>query len=301
MAGHRVAQVWYSRRVDFSIITPSFRSGSWLKLCIASVADQQGVSHEHIVQDAGSDDGTLAWLTQDLRVTAFVEKDEGMYDAINRGLRRARGELLAYLNCDEQYLPGTLLAVKEFFAAHPEVEMVFGDALIVNERGEFMAYRKVVCPSMPHVWVSHLPVLTCATFFRRSLLERHGLYFDSKWRDVGDAVWMLRALEKNVRMAVLRRYTSVFTRTACNMNFLPNAIREKRQLRATAPVWMRALKPLWVARHRLLKWRQGCYQQAPFTYEIYTQTTPDRRVAFHVQKPVFQLVSPTSLAGERCS
>jgi len=81
--------------MDFSIITPSFRNGPWLKLCIASVADQQGVSHEHIVQDAGSDDGTLEWLTDDSRVRAFVEKDSGMYDAINRGLRRAQGDFNA--------------------------------------------------------------------------------------------------------------------------------------------------------------------------------------------------------------
>ena len=90
-----------------SIITPSFRSSAWLKLCLASVADQQ-VELEHIVQDAGSDDGTLDWLPQDRRARVFVEKDQGMYDAINRGLRRASGDILAYLNCDEQYLPGAL-------------------------------------------------------------------------------------------------------------------------------------------------------------------------------------------------
>src|SRR5258708_40267565 len=93
--------------IPISIITPSFRSSAWLKLCIASVADQR-VSLEHIVQDAGSDDGTLDWLPQDRRVQLFAEKDQGMYDAINRGLRRANGDILGYLNCDEQYLPGTL-------------------------------------------------------------------------------------------------------------------------------------------------------------------------------------------------
>src|SRR5262245_24738716 len=108
----------------FSIATPSFRSSSWLKLCIASVADQKGVSFEHIVQDAGSDDGTLDWLPKDPRVQTFVEKDSGMYDAVNRAWRRSRGEFLSYLNCDEQYLPGALAAVAEFFQAHPEVDIV---------------------------------------------------------------------------------------------------------------------------------------------------------------------------------
>src|ERR1044071_161951 len=109
-----------------SIITPSFRSSRWLKLCIPSVADQ-GVEHEHIVQDACSDDGTQDWLPGDPRVIAVVEKDRGMYDAVNRGLRKASGEILAYLNCDEQYLPGALQAVEKFFQTHPDVDMVFGD------------------------------------------------------------------------------------------------------------------------------------------------------------------------------
>src|SRR5712692_3814278 len=111
----------------FSIITPSFRHSAWLKLCIASVADQHGVEVEHIVQDAGSDDGTLDWLPRDLRVKAFVEKDAGMYDAVNRGFRRATGDILAYLNCDEQYLPGALKAVHDFFAEHPAADAVAAD------------------------------------------------------------------------------------------------------------------------------------------------------------------------------
>lgn len=75
----------------FSIITPSYRSGRWLKLCIPSVADQEGVDFEHIVQDSCSDDETREWLPGDPRVTAVIEKDSGMYDAVNRGFRRATG------------------------------------------------------------------------------------------------------------------------------------------------------------------------------------------------------------------
>ena len=73
------------RALTFSIVTPSFRNSAWLKLCIASVADQRGVAVEHIVQDAGSDDGTQDWLRTDSRVQAFIEPDQGMYDAVNRG------------------------------------------------------------------------------------------------------------------------------------------------------------------------------------------------------------------------
>src|SRR5712671_6013241 len=153
----------------FSIITPSFRSSAWLKLCLASVADQ-AVAVEHIVQDAGSDDGTLDWLLHDQRAKVFVEKDQGMYDAINRGLRRSTGDILAYLNCDEQYLPGTLPAVEEFFRTHPQVDVLFGDIVFVNARGAYIGHRKVQTPLLYHTWTCHLSTLSCATFFRRRIV-----------------------------------------------------------------------------------------------------------------------------------
>jgi glycosyltransferase involved in cell wall biosynthesis len=132
--------------MKFSIITPSFRNSAWLKLCIASVADQAGVAMEHIVQDAGSDDGTLDWLPRDPRVQAFIEKDGGMYDAVNRGYRRATGDILAYLNCDEQYLPGALATIRDFFAAHPRVEVVLAGSLITDGEGKYVCHRHALTP-----------------------------------------------------------------------------------------------------------------------------------------------------------
>ena len=114
--------------MKFSIVTPSFRNSRWLKLCIASVANQQGVELDHIVQDSCSDDGTQDWLPHDKRVQAIIEKDGGMYDAVNRGYRRAQGDILAHLNCDEQYLPGALKTVHDYFESHPRVEVVLAGA-----------------------------------------------------------------------------------------------------------------------------------------------------------------------------
>src|SRR2546429_80118 len=124
-----------------SIITPSFRNSRWLKLCIGSVADQ-GVEHEHIVQDSCSEDGTQDWLASDPRVKAFIEKDQGMYDAVNRGLRRAQGEILAYLNCDEQYLPGALSSVVDYFQKNPATEIVFADTVVVGPQGQYICDRR---------------------------------------------------------------------------------------------------------------------------------------------------------------
>lgn len=271
----------------FSVITPSFNPSPWLPLCIASIADQS-VDVEHIVQDAGSTDGTLDWLTRDPRVSAFVERDRGMYDAVNRGLRRARGEILSYLNCDEQYLPGCLQAVGTFFESHPEIDVLFGDCVVVNSDLEYLFHRKVQVPSKYHTWVSHLPVLTCATFFRRSVLDEHQLFFDPGLRDVGDAEWMLRLLKKGLAMAALHEFTSVFTMTGENMSAKPNAVRERLALRASAPFLARTLRPLLVLEHRLRRLAGGIYSQRPFSYSIYTHGSAEQRMSFDVTRPEFR-------------
>ncbi|MDB6123738.1 MAG: hypothetical protein JWQ71_2731 [Pedosphaera sp.] len=269
-----------------SIVTPSFRNSEWLKLCIASVADQ-GVKAEHIVQDAGSDDGTQDWLPHDTRVRAFIEKDKGMYDAVNRGLKRAEGDILAYLNCDEQYLPGALSGVINFFERHPRVDVVFGDFVVVNGDGDYSFHRKVQTPLKYHTWVSHLSTFTCATFFRRRLIDE-GFLFDPNFRDVGDGEWMLRLLKRGTRMAVMRQFTSAFTMTGVNMSTRPNARREAAELFNSAPLWARKMRPMLIWQHRLRRLLGGIYQQKPFSYAIYSQASPQQRLVHKVDQPKFK-------------
>jgi glycosyltransferase involved in cell wall biosynthesis len=270
-----------------SIITPSFRNSDWLRLCIASVADQ-GVDVEHIIQDAGSDDGTLEWLLQDKRVLVFVEKDDGMYDAINRGLRRASGDVLAWLNCDEQFLPGALDSVVEFFKNNPQVDVLFGDIVFVNSRGEYTGHRKVQTPLLYHTWTCHLSTLSCATFFRRRVVFEHGEFFDPRLRASGDGEWMVRLLRRRVRMAALSRFTSVFTLTGDNMSRKPNSLREARELHRTAPAWARVTKPLIILYHRLRRLAGGMYSQPPFSFSLYTRNSPARRELREVLQPTIR-------------
>lgn len=276
----------------FSIVTPSFRSGKWLRLCIPSVADQgPGVLLEHIVQDACSDDETATFLPDDSRVTAVIEKDRGMYDAVNRGYRRARGEFLAYLNCDEQYLPGALEKVASFFDAHPSVDVVFADTLVVGKTGEYVCYRRAIAPRIAQSWIGNsLNILTAATFVRRGVFHKRGLWFDDTLKDVADAVWVRELLRARVKVGVLREFTSVFTDTGDNMNLKPNAQREKEELLAAAPAWMRAGRPLILAHNRLRRIWHGAFRCDPHDYSIYTSTSPAKRVTFQASAPTSRWV-----------
>lgn len=271
--------------MQFSIITPSFRQSDWLKLCIASVADQ-GVELEHIVQDAGSDDGTLDWLPNDPRVKAFVEKDSGMYDAVNRGLRRASGEILAYLNCDEQYLPGALHGVWDFFSTHPDVDVVFGDVVVVDPNGEYLYHRRMQTPLLYHTWTCHLSTLSCGMFFRRRVVFERNELFDSKWRDSGDADWMVRLLRRKSKLAALGTFTSVFTQTGANMSAAPNARRENRLLAKSAPQWAQFFRPAFILHHRLRRLTGGMYRKQPFSYAIFSRRDMTQRQMKDVIRPV---------------
>ncbi len=270
--------------MKFSIVTPSFRNSHWLKLCIASVADQPGVAVEHIVQDSCSDDGTQDWLPRDPRVQAFIEKDGGMYDAVNRGYRRATGDILAYLNCDEQYLPGGLKAVHEFFEKNPRVEVALAGSIVTDGDGKYICHRHLMVPHAQGVWF-RFPILTSSIFIRRQVISERGIFFDPRWRDLGDFHWVLALMKNRVPMAVCDAFTSVFADTGENMNLKPNAIREKTETDAMIPPWIRALKPAWIVQHRLRRLAAGHFNLQPMSYEIYTRQSPERRVKFDVPKP----------------
>jgi glycosyltransferase involved in cell wall biosynthesis len=270
--------------MKFSIVTPSFRNAQWLRLCIASVADQQGVEWEHLVQDSCSDDGTQDWLPGDRRVRAFIEKDGGMYDAVNRGYRRATGDLLAYLNCDEQYLPGALKAVHDFFAAHPGVEVALAGTVVTNAQGQYLCHRHLMVPHPCGIWF-RFPILTSSVFIRRRVIHERGIFFDTRWRDLGDFHWVRALMQNRVPMAVCDTFTSVFTDSGENMNLKPNAIREKNETAAMTPGWVRALKPVWILHHRLRRLAAGHFSLPPTAYSLYTLSSPDRRVTITVPKP----------------
>lgn len=270
--------------MDFSIITPSLRNLQWLKLCVASVADQKEVSLEHIIQDAGSDDGTAKWVLHDSRAQLFSEEDEGMYDAINRGFARASGEILAYLNCDEQYLPGALSAVRKYFMQNPHTDVLFADTVVVDATGGFICCRKSMIPVKHLCWINS-SVITSSIFLRRRVIDDLNIHFDTRWRCIGDMFWIMDMVRNNLSMDTLRFFTSTFTETGTNLDQTETADREKRQKREMTPRWIRSMSFAFRQYHRWRKLIHGLYYQAPFDYMIYTLANPEKRQRFSVEAP----------------
>lgn len=279
--------------MDFTIVTPSFRQLEWLELCIASVADQGGVGVEHIVQDAGTEgfEGFSKKMAEKwpnrpgYRRIMVSEPDQGMYDAVNRGLRRGTANLCAYLNCDEQYLPGALEKVVAYFKRHPDTEVLFAGVLIVDDHGNLISARKPVRLSLPHVATCHLPNFTCSMFFCRRMVDAEGAWFSSCWRDCADALWVMERLKRGTPLGRIMDFTTAFTDTGANMNLSPNAIREARKIRESAPAVWRWLKPLWVTMHWLGKLLDGAYWPQPLRYALHIADSEKARTTFFANSP----------------
>lgn len=118
-----------------SVITPSFNQGKYIKATIESVLSQNYPNLEFIVVDGGSTDETVNILKSYGNKLKWVsKKDRGQSHAINKGLKMASGELLAYLNSDDVYLPGTLKYVGEYYASHRS-DWITGDCDLIDENG----------------------------------------------------------------------------------------------------------------------------------------------------------------------
>jgi glycosyltransferase involved in cell wall biosynthesis len=272
--------------MKFSVVTPSFKQPDWLRLCLASVADQRGdVEVEHIVQDNCSGDTVNAVVAGFPGTRLISEPDKGMYDAVNRGLKASTGDICSYLNCDEQYLPGALASVAAFFEQHPEVDVLFANCILVKPDGSYLCSRPALSPSYYHTRTCHTSIFTAATFSRRRVFAEKNHYFDTNYRDLGDCVWVVGLFDKKIRFHALDFSTSTFTDTGENMNLRPNARREWKQLREATPAWMRSLARLWSTIHRLRKLISGHYSLKPFSYSIFTLSNPKARTTFRVEKP----------------
>jgi glycosyltransferase involved in cell wall biosynthesis len=226
-----------SSKMDFSIITPSYNMFSFLRRCVASVADQKGISLEHWIIDSVSTDGTTEWLSQNNQLNSVIEKDNGMYDGINRGFCRANGKYLAYLSCDEQYLPDTLYYVKDYFESHPETDILFGDSLVVDPECKLLAYRKGYPPRWWYIAASHLYVYPCSMFLRRRIVDA-GLKFKDYLKDVGDQEFVVRLLRYGYRATHISRYLAAFTITGNNRSSGKNARREAEDIAESFPKWI---------------------------------------------------------------
>jgi glycosyltransferase involved in cell wall biosynthesis len=176
-----------------SIVTPSFNQAAFLPATLESVLSQDYDRLELLVMDGGSTDGSVAILEAqtDPRLTWISERDRGQSHALNKGMARAHGDILTYLNSDDLLMPHTVAFVVDYFEAHPEVDLLVGDCLYIDSAGRSL---KIV-PGHPFDLAGALTggsfLLQPGAFWRRRATERIG-HFDEQLHYTMDLDYWLR-------------------------------------------------------------------------------------------------------------
>lgn len=194
-----------------SIATPSFRQGQYIERTMLSVLNQKYPNLEFYVQDGGSTDGTLEVLKKYGHVISGwnSEKDNGQSHAINMGLRRTTGEIMAWLNSDDLLMPGTLYAIADYFARHPDVDVVYGNRLLIDEND--MEIGRWILPGHDAAalsWVDYVPQETM--FWRRRIWDKVGGQVDESFRFAMDWDLLVKFRDAGARFAHIPSFLGAF-------------------------------------------------------------------------------------------
>lgn len=216
-----------SRPRDFSplitIVTPSYNQAKFLPRTINSVLEQEYPRLEYIVQDGGSNDGSVDILRQfGTRLTRWHSaRDRGQANAINLGFAGTTGSIMAWLNSDDLLLPGALSYVTHYFEKHPDVDVIYGSRYILDERD--LEIGRWMIPAHDDDFLRYVDFVPQETlFWRRELWDRVGGQVDESFDFAMDWDLLLRFQAAGAKFACLPRYLGAFrvtdnTKTSKNM------------------------------------------------------------------------------------
>jgi len=164
-----------------SIVTPSYNQAAYLEIAIRSVLEQDYPHIEYLVADGGSTDGSAEIIQKYADRLAWwaSEKDEGQADGANKGFRRAKGEIVGWLNSDDVYHPGAIAGAVAAFEANPEAGLVFSDVDSIDGSGELINVMRFGPRSLEDLMAFKI-ISQPGVFMRRALLEQVG-YLDPQY------------------------------------------------------------------------------------------------------------------------
>jgi len=209
---------WYAKTIcrvmpspSISVVTPSYNQGVFLERTIHSVLDQNYQPLEYIIQDGGSDDNTLEILDRYRSELTHVDsiEDRGQAHALNMGFSHSHGEIMAYLNSDDLLMPGSLAYIAEYFATHPDVDIVYGHRILIDENDKEIG-RWILPPHDSSIlaWVDYIPQESL--FWRRRIWEKVGSSIDESFHFAMDWELLLRFQQVEGRMVRLPRFLGAF-------------------------------------------------------------------------------------------
>ncbi|QNK74323.1 glycosyltransferase [Variovorax sp. PAMC28562] len=161
--------------MKISVVTISFNQGEYLRACIDSVLNQNYPDLEYIVVDPGSKDDSRAIIdSYGDRIIRVYEKDDGPSDGLNKGFAHATGEVLAFINADDELLPNSLQRMADEFKRQPDADLVMGCGYFSDEKGK---RGKRILPSRLTPWLyvnGGVTLFQQGTFFRQNIFRKIG-------------------------------------------------------------------------------------------------------------------------------
>lgn len=197
--------------LKISIVTPSFSQGNYIEKTINSILDQ-GYSHlEYFIQDGGSLDNTVEVLKRyDDKLSGWISKpDKGQSEAINLGFSQTTGDIMGWINSDDILLPGALACIADYFTRHPEIDVVYGNRLLIDEND--MEIGRWILPghiSKALSWADYIPQETL--FWRRRIWDKVDGRIDESFRFAMDWDLLVRFREAGARFAHIPRFLGAF-------------------------------------------------------------------------------------------
>jgi GT2 family glycosyltransferase len=247
-----------------SIITPVLNREAMIGRCLTSVAKQTYPRVEHIIVDGGSTDGTLDVIRSFERthpVRWISGSDEGMYDAINKGLNLARGDVLAYVNSDDLYFPWTLEVAAR--ALDRGRDVVYGDLAVMRERKAGRRFFLQYYPSFDRTHYTYEAALgQPSVFWTRSVIDRIGL-FDASYQLIGDCEYWLRAARSGMTLRPVNEVLAVQVehRDTLRTRFPELLEREWTTLRSSYAAWAGPPRAPWkTAIAAAISWRANQFR-----------------------------------------
>lgn len=223
--------------LSISVIIPTLNQGRFIERTIRSVLEQQYPNLDLIIIDGGSTDNTLGILRKyEGTLTWISERDNGQADAINKGLQRATGDIIAYLNSDDIYVPGALDRVARHFIDHPECMWLTGQCRIIDEhdreiRKPITAYKNLLLRRYSYsLLLVTNPISQPSTFWRRRVVEEIGLFSETEHMVMDYEYWL--RVGKRHAPAVLENYLAAFRvyATAKTSTFFLKGFRRELEL-----------------------------------------------------------------------
>lgn len=216
----------------FSIVTPVFNGETVIGDLMHSIVSQDYLEWELIIQDGKSNDKTLEIINSfsDHRIKVLSEEDEGMYDALNKGISRTSGNFIIHLNCDEQLMEGALRKIVDEINSKPQYDVYCFGVLIIDKNREPRVFRSAYPQISLFIKLYNFDILTAGIVYRKDIFKK--LVFDTEYKTVSDALFFIELL-KYFEIFYSKKYISLFLIEGKNLSLENQAFSERNKIKSS--------------------------------------------------------------------